>query len=1340
MFNEVIEGFKLSPPQDHLWQMQQTVISMPVHAQCAILIEGKLDFNLLKSALHEVVSRYDILRTSFESLPGMAVPLQVIRDDSPRMEEEIYMGEMNQDLVEGWIEAELKVMSEESCGKEVVKAKLIVLDQRKHLLLVSMPALCTDGEGLKNLIKAISRSYASILQEEPLDDDDAIQYSVISEWLNELLESEQAEAGRDYWRTHDLTSPTFSGIPYQSRNSITAQGQLKVFSGTLSHESLVKIESVSRQRSATVSEFLMACWHILLWRITGQTKITTGVAYDGRTDEDLEQMLGLFAKYLPIQTQLKQGIRFDDVLKQVTESAREANEWQECFSWRYIPALVDMHQPMLFAFGFEFEVWPPTISAGNVEFSLYRKFVPLDRSVIKLCCIQKQDQLVTEFHYDSALLDEGQIRRLAGEFHTLIESALDAPKGRIDELNLLNEIEQETLFQFNSTDVDLPPDCIHNLFERQVRHTPDTIAVVFDDQQLTFAELSTRSDSLAHYLRSIGVKPGLIVAICMERSIEMAVGLLGILKAGGAYLPLDPNYPEQRLSFMLEESQGTILLSQRHLAPNLSEHDVKVVYLDEDLPTPTSDSKENEKTETTPGHLAYVIYTSGSTGNPKGVMISHASICNRLLWMQKAFPVTANDRILQKTAFSFDASVWEIFIPLITGAQLVMAAPGGHKDASYMIEMIVRHQITTLQLIPSMLQLLLDRPGMESCRSLKRVFCGGEVLPAGLPGRFFNLLNCDLHNLYGPTEVSIDATCWVCEPGYSESFVTIGRAIANMKIYMQDKNLQLTPIGVPGECYIGGIGLAYGYLNRPGLTAERFIPDPLGNRPGARLYRTGDLARYLDDGNIEFLGRLDRQIKLRGFRIEPGEIESAICSHPEIRDSVVTVIEDSTEDKRLVAYIVTDRGQHLSNDELHTFLRTRLPEHMTLSVIVWLDALPLLPNGKVDRSALPSPMKSIDESDGPFVAPRNLVELKLAQIWEEVLAIQPISVKSNFFILGGHSMLAISLVTRIEQRFGKNLPLAALFEAPTIAQLSALLHEEEKGLLQHSLVEIRKGENRLPLFCVHPIGGEVLCYYDLARILGPEQPVYGLQSVRTDGERRPMTRIEEMAVHYIKEIKTVQPDGPYNLFGWSLGGTVAFEMARQLQAQGEEIGILALADSIAFDNEDDQPEVDETELLAEFLETFGGQISEIRKLDKQRQYEYALEQVKKYKWLREDLSLEEVKPYWDIYTNNMQALKRYRPKEYDGEIVLLKAAERGAGPPRSEALGWENLVRGGVRSYEIGGVHSTMMQQPTVQKVAAQIKSLLEAVSLRKNIPERQVHGCEKMWEIPSEGCGHDPA
>jgi thioesterase domain-containing protein/acyl carrier protein len=671
--------------------------------------------------------------------------------------------------------------------------------------------------------------------------------------------------------------------------------------------------------------------------------------------------------------------------------------------------------------------------------------------------------------------------------------------------------------------------------------------------------------------------------------------------------------------------------------------------------------------------------------------------------MQQAYQLTAVDRVLQKTTFSFDVSVWEFFWPLITGARLVLSRPGGHRDPSYLVTLIREQEITSIHFVPSMLQAFLEEGDVNSCKTLKRVVCSGEPLPIEMQQRFFtHFPDVELHNLYGPTEAAIDVTSWTCDPSSDSGVIPIGKAIANTEIYVLDRQMNPVPPGVAGELYIGGIQLARGYLNRPTLTAERFVPHPFAAAGGERLYRTGDLATFQPDGNIRYLGRLDDQVKIRGFRIELGEIEAALAAHDSIREVSVIAREDVGAGKRLVAYLVPNAS--LSINELRDYLHQRLPEFMLPSAFVVLDKLPLTPNGKLDKSALPVPDNH--EPAAQFVGPRNDLELQLVRIWEEVLNVRSIGIRDNFFDRGGHSLLAVRLLSRIRRTFDIELPLSIFFrQEPTVEHLAAYIREQLSP--EYSpVVEIQRGAIDVrPFFCVHPSGGNVLCYARLARRLGPSQPVYGLEAHGVHPQHAALTSVEEMAASYVTAIRAVQPDGPYQLGGWSMGGVVAYEMARQLRAEGEEVSLLALIDTWAPASVRALGEPDELALMVLFAQDMGlswqdleVSLEQLAQLNPPDQLAHVLELAIAAGVLPHDIDGAQLARFYRVFKTNVRAVMNYTPQPLHGRVTFLKAEDALAGPgPETE---WKDFALDGLDLHIVPGNHFTTIREPHVRILA----------------------------------------
>ncbi len=874
----------------------------------------------------------------------------------------------------------------------------------------------------------------------------------------------------------------------------------------------------------------------------------------------------------------------------------------------------------------------------------------------------------------------------------LPEGTIVNPDARIAELPLFTLGKREQmLVEWNNRSAYPANICLHQLIEAQVERTPNAIAVVFENGSLTYRELNNRTNRLANRLRELGVGAEIIVGIYAERSVEMIVALLASLKAGGAYLPLDPNYPIERLSFMLGEARPPVLLTVPNLVAKLPLYAGRIVFLDEDF---DAANEANLTSCVQAGNLAYVLYTSGSTGEPKGVMITHLGVCNRLLWVQESFHLTPDDCMMLKAPLTFDASVSELFWPLIAGARLVLAPPGLQGDSRYLVDTICKNAVTTLEFVPAMLAAFLEEKEVGRCSSLRRVISGGEVLPLDLQERFFAALpRAELHNSYGPTETTVDVTFWKCEPGDDDTKPPIGRPIANTQAYILDRAMQPVPLGAAGELHIGGVQLARGYLARPGLTAEKFVPNPFGK---GRLYKTGDLARSLPDGAIEYVGRIDQQVKIRGFRIELGEIEAVLAQHPAVREAVVVVREHAFSDKRLLAYVAGELSE-LDNTVLRDFLKEKLPDFMVPSNIMALEELPLNANGKVDRRALPEPIAP--QNKKVSVPPRDPLETQLVAIWEKVMRIQPIGVTDDFFELGGHSLMATRIFSEIKTMLEKNLPLATLFQVPTIEKLAAALREQ--GWKPRSpLVSIQPRGSRPPFFAVHGAGGEVLFYSGLARCLGDVQPFFGLQAEGLDGCAMRHTSIEAIAGHYIQEVRRVQAHGPYFLGGYCTGGIIAFEMAQQLCASGEKVALLVL-----FDTNNPERPLRHSSIRKRIRLA----VNEASGLPPNKKARYLALRVKeRLKWEAGRLQKTGYDLLELLYTALRPATKKnhggltppvwimleraetkYKPRAYPGRIVLFRPTACD-GYEYSPDRGWSELAEHGLEIHDIPGKHPTI--------------------------------------------------
>jgi amino acid adenylation domain-containing protein/FkbM family methyltransferase len=903
--SETIEGFRLSLQQERLWNLALAT-EEPLRARLALLLAGELDPLALRAALSRVIERHEILRTRFPLVPGMKLPLQVVAAAETTL---------------SWREGDEGVEDVPVLPKNepIVVALLLKRADDLHRLQIELPALCADRETLVYLAREIGRHYKARQRAEDAAGSvlEPVQYADFAGWQQEAAALHE-EAARKLWQTPGLAAALRARLPgaVATRDAAGAAEETRFVPRTLRCPlSTAAVESLvaAGGEAATPSAVVLAVWVLLLERYLETSRVLVGVAVPGRGFEELAEALGPFSRYVPCQESISEATPLAAAAGGIAGRLAELSSRQESFSWEGLD--LPPGTPRFFPFGFEWRELPPAWQVDGVRFSLDEASVLDDRFVVKLAGVRRAaGSMEIELLYDAAVLPPDQAELLASRFTALVNDAGERPSVSAGELDLLSASERrQILSELNRTEADLGGAVtLSALFEARARLSPRNVALVAAGETLDYGELEARANRLAHLLRRLGVGPEVPVALHVERSFDLVIALLAIAKAGGAYVPIDPGYPRERRDFMLADSGASLLLVH---AGDTGEGPrgggLRVVRLDE-RPA-EAESPEPLPPLALPENLAYVLYTSGSTGRPKGVMMSHAAIANRLLWMQRDFPLGENDRVLQKTPYGFDASIWEIFVPLLAGAQVVLAEPGGHRDSRYLLDAVARHGITVLQLVPSQLAAFLDQEGVaEKCRSLRAMFCGGEALPGAVAKRFLAETGAALCNLYGPTEAAIDASFHVCPRGEPlADVVPIGLPLANIRIYLVDRLLRPVPRLLPGEIVLGGAGLARGYRGRPDLTAERFVPDPWGP-PGGRLYRTGDLGRLASAGVIEILGRIDSQVKLRGVRIELGEIEARLSEHPAVRDAVVVLREDVPGEPRLVGYVV--RAAPLADD------------------------------------------------------------------------------------------------------------------------------------------------------------------------------------------------------------------------------------------------------------------------------------------------------------------------------------------------------------------------------------------------------------------------------------------
>jgi amino acid adenylation domain-containing protein len=1301
----------LSFSQRQVWLHGQLAADIPLYNTALILTrQGPLKQEALKQALGEILRRHESLRTTFATLDGIPVPM--ITD---RQTVELAITELN-GLPEARRDADARRIAEEEVRRPfdlaegpLMRARLLRMSWDRHILIVILHTLVADDHSLSvyahefsTLYEAYSVGEPSPLPELPL------QYPDFVNWQRNRFANDVLKRQISFWCGRLAGIPAVLELPTDRprprAQTFRGARESLLLSGGLRDE----LEKLSVRENVSLFVVLLAAFQTLLLRYTRQDDIVVGSIICDRDAVSTERLIGLFASTVPIRTDLGGDPTFRELLRRVSDVTSDALEH------RNVPLdqLVSEVQPdwdpsrnPLFQALFSLE---PSIALPSSSWEIAGLAVDTGTAKVdlQLQVYNGPRTLQAYFTYNTDLFDAASIVRMAGHFQMLLEGAVVNPDESISRLPLLTEAERHQLVvEWNDTRREfLRERCVHELFEVQADRTPGATAVLFETEQHTYAELNRRANQLAHYLVKLGVGPNTLVGICVERSLEMVVGLLGILKAGGAYVPVDPAFPPDRVAFMLEDAGVPVLLTQQRLIDILPENKARLLCLDTDWPEIVRESPENLANQAKPEDLAYTMYTSGSTGKPKGVQIPHRAVVNFLSSMSENPGMTKQDRLLAVTTLSFDIAGLEIYLPLTVGASVEIVSREVSSDGVQLLAKLHSSSPTVMQATPATWRMLLEA-GWQGNAGLK-ILVGGEAVPHKLVNELLPR-SSSVWNMYGPTETTIWSTVRKFEP--NDAAVSIGRPIANTEIFILDKELQLVPVGVAGELLIGGDGLAKGYLKRAELTAEKFIAHPFDQEPGARLYRTGDLVRYQSNGDIEFLGRIDHQIKIRGFRIELGEIESVLRQHPAINDTVVVAREDVPGDKRLVAYVVPTHQSVPTIGEFRSFLKERLPEYMLPSAFVPLPEMPLTPNGKINRRALPPPEQSNLAPAEELVEPRDVVETKLVTIWESILGVRPIGIKNDFFELGGHSLLAVRIMLRIEKAFAKKMPVAALLQARTIEQLAVLVRQEEWFPAWTSLVPIQVGGSKPPFFCVHGAGGVVIRFYDLARHLGPDQPFYGLQARGLNQALPCHTRVEEMAAHYINEIRAIQPEGPYFLGGYSLGGNIAFEMAQRLIAEGQKKVLVVLFDTFCAPAQDIDISAKD---LRGLLKDVASSMLRFWQMSFEKRRAYVSQKVKILKQgIQRRLDNAKLPEHLKrVHSACAQAAKNYVPPSYPGRVILFRSSHKPLTHLRDPHAGWKRYAAQGLEIYEIEGDHDNILLEPQVRMVARQLKACLEQV------------------------------
>ncbi len=1307
----------LSFAQQRLWFLDQwepgsTAYLLPY----AWRLQGSLNRDALSASLAQLVARHETLRTRFELHEGQ--PVQLIAPPAPVS---LPVVDLSSQTAEARLAACERYIHEEASqpfdlqAGQLLRAQLVVLGPAEHIFLLTLHHIITDGWSMGILWKELSALYAAQVKKgtaalAPLP----VQYADFAVWQREWLQGERLDKQVQYWKQQLVGLPPALELPLEGPRPAkqTYRGASQAFA--LDSAVVDRLMALSQVEGATLFMTLLTAFKILVARYTGQTDIAVGSPIANRTQTEIEGLIGFFVNTLVLRTDLRGSQTFRQLLRQVRETCLGAYAHQDVPFEKLVEVLQPVRDPsrhpLIQAM---FQVHHAEATTAFTLFDLEVTPVHPKRQTVKLDVevhvVQHGQSLKGQVLFNTDLFSSTTMTQFAKHYQLVLEEVTRDPDNPTSHFSFLTTTEyQQVVKDWNATAETSSRDVeLLELFQEQVLSRPDAIAVVSGDMELCYRDLDWRANRLGHFLRSVGVGREMKVGLCLERTHNVLIGLLGILKAGGVYVPLDPRYPHERLKFMMIDSGMDILLTEGVMVKNLPDFRGQLLCL-EDVWADPCEPQDDTSFETRPlaSDLAYVIYTSGSSGLPKGVEITHGALANFLRSMAESLRLETSDRLLAVTTLSFDISALELYLPLTVGASVVIAGHEITADGVQLATYLSEIDATVMQATPSTWRMLLES-GWVGKTTLK-ILSGGEALSRMLADSLLDG-NKELWNLYGPTETTIWSMVHRIED--NNATVPIGRPIMNTEVYILNNSLQPVPIGVKGELFVGGAGVARGYLGRPNLTAQRFICDPFSERPGARLYRTGDLARYQSDGTIEVFGRLDHQVKLRGHRIELGEIEVVLGQLAKVKEAVVVMSDSGAPNDimgtRLVAYVVPCTETSVSVEELRFEMRQKFPDYMVPSFFVLLDAMPKTANEKIDRRALP-PVTDIETAAGTTddETMQTPTEQALTKIWAEVLGLKRVGIHDNFFDIGGHSLLAVRLFARLQDELGVRLPLAILIKSATVSQMA----KEVTGRVDSEwscLVPIQEKGPRPALYCIHGEGGEALFYRSLAKYLGDDQPLFGLQAYGLDGTHPPDTSVEAMAERYIHEIQKRQPTGPYYLAGHCFGGIVAFEMAKQLQAQGQEIGLLAMLDGAG-------PPVSPTlfnsliNLQMALRQNPWRMIKYLVGVEVPIRFRRFSRRVRRKFARTNDAPKSEMNEIEKVLKTIGQAIGKayhnYEPKRYEGKIVSFVNSQRGLMPFNN----WTKFASKGTETIEFEGVPQTSFMEPSVRYLADGLRKYMD--------------------------------
>ena len=1328
------EEFPLSSSQNRIWFMENfdpamTAYNLPLDYR----ITGDLDIEILGKTLDYLIERHQSLRTIFPEVNGE--PVQKVLPGFPANLSIVHLEKEPKERIATLI----RRYSLENAGYKfnlgsgpLFRFQLIMTGKQEFIFLINIHHIISDAISLRIFLDEMKEVYHSFMNHEPITlPAIPVTYSDFTLWQNQWLAGEKYRDQLEFWKKELSGVPDLLQLPLDFHRPKTTTYHGTEYHLSIDPELKGKLIALSKKTGTGLAMPLLSAFAVLLNRYSSQEDFVLGFPVANRNHPGLESLTGVFINSLPIRFTFPDKITFSEVVGNTTKRFLSAYENQEIPVDRIVEELKvkrSMNINPLFHVLFNYLTgFPNDIRLPGSTLQLLRGERISAQFDLTLTVNDEKNGLDCAIEYNTDLFREETIARMSGHYLTILRAVVENEALNIRSIPLLSEQENKLMIgQWNNTRTDYPTGkCIHHLVEEQVRKTPDSIAVVFEKEHLTYAELNVRANQLAHYLAGQGAKEGTFVAICVRRSIDLVAGLLAISKTGATYLPLDPIYPKARQELILEDARPVIFLTQKSLLGKIAQSEARIILIDE------KEKYNNEPAGNLPfgnsQNHAYILYTSGSTGKPKGVQIRHNSVINLVNSMSRLLKVTSQDILLAGTTISFDIAEMEMYLPLFTGAKLVIASEDTAMDMELLKKKIDESGATLFQATPVTFKMLL-LSGWNGKQDL-RLICGGEAFSKELARNL--LARCrEVWNGYGPTETAIYSVVKNLTPEdcSGEGYVPIGRPIDNTTVYVLNPELVPVPVGIAGELYIGGEGVSTGYLNLPEMTTERFFPNPFSMNPDSRIYKTGDLVQYFPDGNLVFLNRVDLQVKIRGFRIELGEIESVISHFKGIKENVVIVREDAQGEKMLVAYYVPEIASGIDESDLKRHLKEKLPDYMVPSAMVCMDKLPLTANNKVDRKALPEPSSFSSSTSNEYMEPKTITEKKLAAIWSSILKIEKIGVLDGFFEIGGHSMIAVTMIIKIEKEFGIRLPLATLFEQSNIQRLAKVIENGVEPDRWRSLVPLRPGGSRKPLFLVHGLGLNVLLYTTIINYLDPEQPVYGLQAKGLNGIDQPLETIEEIAAYYISEIMTIDSEGPYQLAGYSLGGNIAYEMGIQLTRMGKQVSFIGLLDSEAQTSIDNLSINRKIGSIGRYLLNYlSWNITYFFKTSSESRFSVIKRRWrglgKKVRGIDINVSKEimiskgekhELPKYLHkVHHANRRAGKKYITKAYNGCVHLFKANHQTFFIVDPVNYGWGPYALGGVVIHEIPGEHSSTFAPPNDKQFASKLQKSLDETMIQ---------------------------